>query len=87
MTSVFLIQRGEDRKPIITASTLEKAEALLNEYMGIDVDPSAKYHGFDMWEYNGGYPSNYLGNYRYTDSDGESFFLLYCLPIDSQSND
>jgi hypothetical protein len=85
MKSIFLIQDWKSRSPIITASTLEIAERMLNEYMGVGIDPSVKYHGFDMLEYPVGHVAPYLGNYCYTHSSGESVFLLYSLPVDEHT--
>ena len=80
MALIYTILDLEDRIPILTATTIEKAEELLNEYMGIVIDKSIQYVGF--FEYNSKYGDIYEGYYEYKTDYGQEKFIRYCMSID-----
>jgi hypothetical protein len=76
---------SDDRIPILTTSSIEKAELLLNEYMGVEgpiVDESVEYIGFEPFD-DRGYYTIYEGEYKYKTEDGEQRFIRYCMGLDS----
>jgi hypothetical protein len=85
MTLIYVILDSNDRIPILTASSIEKAELLLNQYMGVEgpiVDESVEYIGFEPFD-DRGYYTIYEGEYKYKTEDGEQRFIRYCMGLDS----
>ena len=85
MTLIYVILDSDDRIPILTTSSIEKAELLLNEYMGVEgpiVDESVEYIGFEPYD-DRGYYSPYEGEYKYKTEDGEQRFIRYCMGLDT----
>ena len=85
MTLIYVILDSNDRMPILTASSIEKTELLLNQYMGVEgpiVDESVEYIGFEPFD-DRGYYTPYEGEYKYKTEDGEQRFIRYCMGLDS----
>jgi hypothetical protein len=85
MTLIYVILDSNDRIPILTTSSIEKAELLLNQYMGVEgpiVDESVEYIGFEPFD-DRGYYTIYEGEYKYKTEDGEQRFIRYCMGLDS----
>ena len=85
MTLIYVILDSNDRIPILTTSSIEKAELLLNQYMGVEgpiVDESVEYIGFEPYD-DRGYYSPYEGEYKYKTEDGEQRFIRYCMGLDT----
>jgi hypothetical protein len=85
MALIYVILDSNDRIPILTASSIKKAELLLNEYMGVEgpiVDESVEYIGFEPFD-DRGYYTPYEGEYKYKTEDGEQRFIRYCMGLDS----
>jgi hypothetical protein len=85
MTLIYVILDSNDRIPILTASSIEKTELLLNQYMGVEgpiVDESVEYIGFEPFD-DRGYYTPYEGEYKYKTEDGEQRFIRYCMGLDS----
>jgi hypothetical protein len=85
MALIYVILDSNDRIPILTASSIKKAELLLNEYMGVEgpiVDESVEYIGFEPFD-DRGYYTIYEGEYKYKTEDGEQRFIRYCMGLDS----
>jgi hypothetical protein len=85
MTLIYVILDSNDRMPILTASSIEKTELLLNQYMGVEgpiVDESVEYIGFEPFD-DRGYYTIYEGEYKYKTEDGEQRFIRYCMGLDS----
>jgi len=83
MALIYLICDSEDRIPIMVASSVEKIELLLNQYMGVEgpiIDESAEF--IKYLPYNGQYADIYEGVYKYRSNDGEFEFLRYCMVLD-----
>ena len=85
MALIYLIVEDEDRIPILTATSMEKAKNLLDEYMGMP----PYYEGKDV-EYLGykPYDSKYGGDifegvYKYRFEGEIQEFNLYCMEIDA----
>jgi hypothetical protein len=79
MKSIYLILDKVDRIPILTADSFEKAKLLLDDYMGLGLDKSVKYIGFDKYEPE--YYEIYQGVFKYTSSYGSDEFILYCMEL------
>jgi hypothetical protein len=85
MTLIYVILDSNDRIPILTASSIEKTELLLNQYMGVEgpiVDESVEYIGFEPFD-DRGYYTIYEGEYKYKTEDGEQRFIRYCMELDT----
>jgi hypothetical protein len=85
MALIYVILDSNDRIPILTASSIEKTELLLNQYMGVEgpiFDESVVYIGFEPYD-DRGYYSPYEGEYKYKTEDGEQRFIRYCMGLDS----
>ena len=85
MTLIYVILDSNDRIPILTTSSIEKAELLLNQYMGVEgpiIDESVEYIGFEPFD-DRGYYTPYEGEYKYKTEDGEQRFIRYCMGLDS----
>jgi hypothetical protein len=85
MTLIYVILDSNDRIPILTTSSIEKAELLLNQYMGVEgpiFDESVEYIGFEPFD-DRGYYTPYEGEYKYKTEDGEQRFIRYCMGLDS----
>jgi hypothetical protein len=85
MTLIYVILDSNDRIPILTASSIEKTELLLNQYMGVEgpiVDESVEYIGFEPFD-DRGYYTIYEGEYKYKTEDGEQRFIRYCMGLDT----
>jgi hypothetical protein len=85
MALIYVILDSNDRIPILTASSIKKAELLLNEYMGVEgpiFDESVEYIGFEPFD-DRGYYTPYEGEYKYKTEDGEQRFIRYCMGLDS----
>jgi hypothetical protein len=85
MALIYVILDSNDRIPILTASSIKKAELLLNEYMGVEgpiVDESVEYIGFEPFD-DRGYYTPYEGEYKYKTEDGEQRFIRYCMELDT----
>ena len=85
MALIYVILDSNDRIPILTASSIEKTELLLNQYMGVEgpiVDESVEYIGFEPFD-DRGYYEIYEGEYKYKTEDGEQRFIRYCMGLDS----
>ena len=85
MTLIYVILDSNDRMPILTASSIEKTELLLNQYMGVEgpiVDESVEYIGFEPFD-DRGYYTPYEGEYKYKTEDGEQRFIRSCRGLDS----
>ena len=85
MTLIYVILDSNDRMPILTASSIEKTELLLNQFMGVEgpiVDESVEYIGFEPFD-DRGYYTIYEGEYKYKTEDGEQRFIRYCMGLDS----
>jgi hypothetical protein len=85
MKFVYLIVDESDNLPIITASTIEQAESLLDQYMGVSgpiIDDTVRY--VDFGEYEGEYGDIYDGLYIYETDNGKSVqrFYRYCMVLD-----
>jgi hypothetical protein len=91
MSFIYVILDFEDRVPVLTATTKEKVEELLHEYMGYNKDPQIQFAGFKPYDYNT-YYEIYEGVYKYNKIDSnnlvdESYtFIRYCIPIDTLFN-
>jgi len=84
MTLIYLIVDREDKIPTITATSMEKAKQLLDEYMGLPPyfeDKDVEYLGY--FPYDSKYPDIYEGTYRYRYGDEIQEFGLYCMEIDA----
>ena len=83
MSLIYVILEAEDRYPVITASSLKKAEELLNDYMGIGPnypDSEVEYVGFTPYDSAYADPNEGIITYK---SEGEIHkFIRYCMPID-----
>jgi hypothetical protein len=64
MKAIYLIVDDADRIPITAASSIEEAEKLLNDYMGLGKDSSVEYLGFTKYDDREFY-SPYEGYYKY----------------------
>ena len=85
MTLIYIILDSKDRIPVVTASSIEKAELLLNQYMGVEgpiFDESVEYIGFEPFD-DRGYYTPYEGEYKYKTEDGEERFIRYCMGLDT----
>lgn len=89
MALIYVILDSNDRIPILTASSIEKAELLLNQYMGVEgpiFDESVEYIGFEPFD-DRGYYTIYEGEYKYKTGwhcgEGEQRFIRYCMELDS----
>ena len=85
MALIYVILDSNDRIPILTASSIEKAELLLNQYMGVEgpiFDESVEYIGFEPFD-DRGYYTPYEGEYKYKTEDGEQRFIRYCMGLDT----
>lgn len=80
MALIYLILDLEDRIPVLTATTIDKAKNLLDEYMGIGIDKNIEYIGF--FEYESKYGDIYEGYYEYKTQYGQEKFIRYCMMID-----
>lgn len=85
MALIYLIVSREDKIPTLTATSMEKAKNLLDEYMGMAPYYQGKdveYLGFDP--YNPKYGGDiFEGTYKYKNEDQEiQEFNLYCMMID-----
>ncbi len=80
MSYIYLITEYDERYPVLTATTKEITENLLNEYMGLSNDPDVEYLGF--FPYDNGYYHTLEGCYKYKTQDGEQSFRRYCLYVD-----
>jgi hypothetical protein len=83
MSLIYVIIDKEDRIPILTATSLKKAEELLNEYMGISPkypDCKAEYVGFKA--YDSEHPDIFEGVYTYKAEWGIQEFIRYCMVVD-----
>ena len=85
MALIYLIVEDEDRIPTLTATSMEKAKNLLDEYMGIP----PYYEGKDV-EYLGYFPYDskyggdiFEGTYKYRFEGEIQEFNLYCMEIDA----
>lgn len=82
---IYLILDQEDRIPILTADTLEKAKELLDEYMGLGLDEDVKYLGYTRFDteyadiFEGTF--KYLTKYIFDKEPKEEKFLLYCMGL------
>lgn len=74
MKFIYLI-KDEDGCPIFTATTIEKCESLLREYLGEDFSEFVKYD-------DRGYFDVYEGFYVYEKKGIKEVFSRYYLPID-----
>lgn len=83
MKNIYVIVNELDSKPIIVATSIEKAEELLHQYINYGKDPNIKYFGF--MEYNTEYSTPCDGIYTYYIEDKnkeyEIVFILYCMKI------
>ena len=70
MPLIYFVNDREDKIPILTATTVEKAKQLLDEYMGLPPyyqDKDVEFLGY--FPYNSKYPDIYEGNYKYRYGD------------------
>ncbi len=77
MNTMYFIVHEKWGIPICSATTLQRVLELLNEYMGIGVDPTSKYIMFE--------PNNdevNQGSYYYENEYGSHRFIMYCMPTD-----
>jgi hypothetical protein len=80
MALIYTILDLEDRIPILTATTIDKVEKLLNEYIGLGIDKTVEYIGF--FQYDSKYGDIYEGYYEYKTEYGQEKFIRYCMSID-----
>lgn len=85
MALIYLIVGRGDKIPTLTATSMEKAKNLLDEYMGMP----PYYEGKDV-EYLGYEPYNskyggdiFEGVYKYISEGEKEEFNLYCMEIDA----
>ena len=84
MALIYLIVGREDKIPTLTATSMEKAKNILDEYMGMPPYYEGKdveYLGYEP--YDRSYPDIYEGAYRYRYGDEIQEFGLYCMEIDA----
>lgn len=84
MALIYLVNDREDKIPVLTATTIEKAKELLDEYMGLPPyfeDKDVEYLGY--FPYDNSYPDIYEGTYKYRYGDEIQEFGLYCMEIDA----
>ena len=84
MPLIYLIVEREDRIPTLTATSMEMAKNLLDEYMGMPPyyeDKDVEYLGY--FPYDSSYPDIYEGTYKYRDGNEIQEFGLYCMEIDA----
>ena len=85
MALIYLIVDREDRIPVLTATSMEKAKNLLDEYMGLPPyfeDKDVEYLGY--FPYDSKYGGDiFEGIYKYRDGDEIQEFNLYCMEIDA----
>jgi hypothetical protein len=84
MALIYFINDREDKIPVLTATTVEKAKQLLDEYMGLPPyfeDKDVEYLGY--FPYDSSYPDIYEGTYKYRDGNEIQEFGLYCMEIDA----
>lgn len=80
MALIYTILDLEDRIPVLTSTTIDKAKSLLDEYMSIGLDKTVEYIGF--FTYNSKYGDIYEGYYEYKTEQGLEKFIRYCMLID-----
>ena len=84
MALIYFINDREDKIPVLTATTIEKAKQLLDEYMGMPPyyeDKDVEYLGYEP--YDSSYPDIYEGTYKYRDGNEIQEFGLYCMEINA----
>jgi hypothetical protein len=83
MALIYVILESEDRYPVITSTSLEKAKELLDEYMGMGPKfPESKVEYLGFTPYDSTYVDPYEGILTYK-SEGEiQKFIRYCMSID-----
>ena len=82
MTMIYVILEGEDRIPILTATTLEKVEELLKEYMGMGTKfPNSKVEYLGFKPYDNKYYDIFQGVYSFKTEDGIETFIRYEMAI------
>jgi hypothetical protein len=84
MALIYFINDREDKIPVLTATTVEKAKQLLDEYMGLPPyfeDKDVEYLGY--FPYDSSYPDIYEGTYKYRDGNEIQEFGLYCMEINA----
>ena len=85
MPLIYLIVEREDRIPTLTATSMEMAKNLLDEYMGLPPyfeDKDVEYLGY--FPYNSKYGGDiFEGTYKYRYGDEIQEFGLYCMEIDA----
>ena len=63
--------------PICSSTTLSRVLELLDEYMGIGIDNTVEYLGFEKND-----DEINQGTYKYKNEFGSHRFIMYCMPID-----
>jgi hypothetical protein len=85
MPLIYLIVEREDRIPTLTATSMEMAKNLLDEYMGMPPyyeDKDVEYLGYEPYvsKYGG---DIFEGIYKYRDGNEIQEFGLYCMEINA----
>lgn len=85
MTLIYLIVDREDKIPVLTATSMEKAKNLLDEYMGMPPyyqDKDVEYLGYEPYysKYGG---DIFEGIYKYRFEGEIQEYNLYCMEIDN----
>lgn len=84
-TPIYVILDKEDRKPVLTADTFDKAKELLDDYMGIGIDDDVEFIGYEKYEneyfdiFEGIF--TYKTNYKFDNEPRQEKFLVYCMGL------